>query len=57
MQLLTMSHPSFRALLGLEPLTLEMMTLVTAAVSLTWGAVEAYSRLALSARHMRQEAT
>ncbi|HEX5085708.1 MAG TPA: HAD-IC family P-type ATPase [Blastocatellia bacterium] len=58
LQLLTVSLPSLRTLLGLEPLTPEMMTLVTAAVLLTWGVAEAYSRLALSARHnQREEAT
>jgi P-type Ca2+ transporter type 2C len=57
LQLLTVSLPSLRTLLGLEPLTLEMMTLVTAAVSLTWGVAEAYSRLALSAHHHQEEAT
>jgi Ca2+-transporting ATPase len=54
LQLLTVLLPSLRTLLGLEPLTLEMMTLVTAAVSLTWGGAEAYSRLALSAHHHHQ---
>ena len=36
-----------------------MITLVTAAVSLTWGVAEAYSRLALSAHnhHVQEEAT
>ncbi|MBO0726222.1 MAG: cation-transporting P-type ATPase [Blastocatellia bacterium] len=51
LQLLTVLLPSLRALLGLEPLTLEILTLVTAAVSLTWGSAEAYSRLALSTHH------
>src|SRR5262249_17018105 len=59
LQMLTVTLPSLRALLGLEPLTLAMLALVTASVSLTWGAAEAYSRLALSAHynHMQEEAT
>jgi hypothetical protein len=57
LQLLTVLLPSLRTMLGLEPLTLEMLTLVSAAVSLTWGAAEAYSRLALSAHHIQEEAT
>jgi P-type Ca2+ transporter type 2C len=50
-QLLTVLLPGLRKLLGLEPLTLEMLTLVSAAVLLTWGMAEAYSRLALAAHH------
>jgi len=42
--------------LGLEPLTLELLTLVSAAVLLTWGAAEAYSRLASPARSARETA-
>jgi hypothetical protein len=58
-QLLTVLLPGARALLGLEPLTIEMLTLVTAAVLLTWGVAEAYSRIALSAHnyHAKEEAT
>jgi hypothetical protein len=50
-QLLTVLLPGLRALLGLEPLTLEMLTLVSAAVLLTWGMAEAYSRFALATHH------
>jgi Ca2+-transporting ATPase len=57
LQLLTVLLPSLRTLLGLEPLTLELLTLVLAAVLVTWGAAEAYSRLALSAHHIQEEAT
>jgi Ca2+-transporting ATPase len=56
LQLLTVLLPSLRTLLGLEPLTLEMFTLVSAAVLMTWGAAEAYSRLALSAHRFKEEA-
>jgi hypothetical protein len=55
LQLLTVLLPSLRTLLGLEPLTLELLTLVSAAVLLTWGAAEAYSRIAQVAHHMRKE--
>jgi Ca2+-transporting ATPase len=51
LQLLTVLLPSLRTLLGLEPLTLEMAMLVSTAVLLTWGAAEAYTRVALSNRH------
>ncbi|HKQ73775.1 MAG TPA: cation-transporting P-type ATPase [Blastocatellia bacterium] len=44
LQLLTVLLPSLRALLGLEPLTLELFILVSVAVLLTWGAAEAYTR-------------
>src|SRR5262245_25581050 len=47
-QLLTVLLPGFRKLLGLEPLTLEMLALVSAAVLLTWGIADAYSRFALA---------
>jgi hypothetical protein len=57
LQLLTVLLPSLRALLRLEPLTLEILTLVSAAVLMTWGAAEAYSRLALSAHRIQEEAT
>jgi hypothetical protein len=57
LQLLTVLLPGLRTLLGLEPLTLELLTLVSAAVLLTWGAAEAYSRLALSAHRIQEEAT
>jgi hypothetical protein len=46
-----------RALLGLEPLTLELLMLVSAAVLLTWGAAEAYTRIMQAAHHMGEEAT
>lgn len=42
------SPDSERALLGLEPLPWELFAMVSAAVLLTWGAAEGYSRLALS---------
>ena len=54
-QLLTVLLPSLRTLLGLEPLTLEVFTLVSAAVLMTWGSAEAYSRLALSAHRFMEE--
>jgi P-type Ca2+ transporter type 2C len=57
LQLLTVLLPSLRTLLGLEPLTFEQLTLVSAAVLLTWGAAEAYSRIAQAARHMREAVT
>jgi hypothetical protein len=34
-----------------------LLTLASAAVLLTWGAAEAYSRIAHVAHHMREEAT
>jgi hypothetical protein len=52
-QLLTVLLPGLRKLLGLEPLTWEMLTLVSAAALLTWGMAEAYSRFAL-ATHQAQ---
>ncbi|MCI0391434.1 MAG: cation-translocating P-type ATPase [Acidobacteria bacterium] len=51
LQLLTVLLPGLRRLLGLEPLTLEMLTMVSAAVLMTWGVAEAYSRIALAAHH------
>jgi Ca2+-transporting ATPase len=57
LQLLTVLVPSLRTLLGLEPLTLELLTLASAATLLTWGAAEAYTRFAQVAHHMREEAT
>jgi Ca2+-transporting ATPase len=59
LQLMTVLFPALRALLGLEPLTLEMLILVTTAILLTWGVAEAYSRIALSAHthHVRREIT
>jgi Ca2+-transporting ATPase len=48
LQLLTVLLPSLRTLLGLEPPTIEMMTLVSTAVLLTWGSAELFSRLAAS---------
>ena len=56
LQLLTVLLPGLRRLLGLEPLTPEMLTLVSAAVVLTWGAAEFYSRVALSAHHAQERA-
>jgi Ca2+-transporting ATPase len=53
-QLLTVLVPGLRTLLGLEPLTAELLMMVSAAVLLTWGVAEAYSRIALSA-HQAQE--
>jgi P-type Ca2+ transporter type 2C len=46
LQLLTVLLAPLRALLGLEPLTPELLLLVSAAVLLTWAAAEGYSRLA-----------
>jgi P-type Ca2+ transporter type 2C len=46
-QLLTVLLPGLRKLLGLEPLTLELLTVVSAAVLLTWSVAEAYSRVAV----------
>ena len=57
LQLLTVLLPGLRALLGLEPLPRELFVIVSAAVLLTWGAAEAYSRTAQPSRHMREEAT
>jgi Ca2+-transporting ATPase len=42
LQLLTVLLPPLRTLLGLEPLTLELGTLVAAAVLLTWGGAELF---------------
>jgi P-type Ca2+ transporter type 2C len=47
-QLATVLLPGPRTLLGLEPLTMQMLAMVTAAVLLTWGAAEAFSRVALA---------
>ena len=49
LQLLTVLIPGLLTLLGLEPLTLELLALVSAAALLTWGAAEAYSRIAQAA--------
>ena len=57
LQMLTVLLPGLRTLLGLKPLTLEMLTLVSAAVLLTWGAAEAYSRIALSAHQCAGESS
>jgi P-type Ca2+ transporter type 2C len=57
LQLLTVLLPGLRTLLGLESLTVELFTLVSAAVLLTWGAAETYSRIAQATHHMREEAT
>jgi len=54
-QLLTVLVPGFRKLLGLEPLTLEMLTLVSAAVLLTWGIADAYSRFALAMNNPKRK--
>ncbi len=43
LQLLTVLLPGLRTLLGLEPLTLEMLMVVTSAVLLTWGGAELFS--------------
>jgi Ca2+-transporting ATPase len=53
-QLLTVLLPGLRLLLGLEPLTLELLSLVSAAVLLTWGGAEAYSRMALLAHEAKE---
>ena len=49
LQLLTVLLPGLRTLLGLEPLTLEMLMLVSTTVLTTWGAAEIYSRAGLAA--------
>jgi hypothetical protein len=56
LQLLTVMIPGLRTLLGLEPLTPQLLTLVSAAVLLTWGAAEAYSRIAQATHHVRPQA-
>jgi Ca2+-transporting ATPase len=48
LQLLTALLPGLRSLLGLEPLTVGLLMLVSGAVLLTWGAAESYSRVAAS---------
>lgn len=53
LQLLTVLTPGLRRLLGLEPLSMQLLMMVSAAVLLTWGIAEVWSRLALSA-HQRQ---
>jgi len=55
LQMLTVLIPGLITLLGLEPLTLELLALVSAAVLLTWGGAEAYSRIAQAAHHAREE--
>ena len=55
LQLLTVLWPGLRTLLGLEPLTLELLAVVAVAVLLTWGAVEAYSRFVFSAQLPRKK--
>jgi len=50
------SLPGLRTPLGLELLTLELLTLVSAAVLMPLGVAEAYSRLALSYHRIREEA-
>src|SRR5262245_21319988 len=52
-QLLALSLPGLRAMLGLEPLPLELFTIVSAAALLTWGAAEGYSRLAQPAHRIQ----
>ncbi len=56
-QMLTVLVPGLRLLLGLEPPTLELLTVVSAAVLLTWGAAEAYSRIALLAHKAKERTT
>jgi Cation transporting ATPase, C-terminus len=56
LQLLAVMIPGLRTLLGLEPLTPELLALVSAAVLLTWGAAEAYSRIAQAAPQTRPQA-
>ncbi|HSO73414.1 MAG TPA: cation transporting ATPase C-terminal domain-containing protein, partial [Blastocatellia bacterium] len=56
-QLLTVLLPGLRLLLGLEPPTLELLTLVSAAVLLTWGGAEAYSRIALVSHKAKERTT
>ena len=56
LQLLTVLLPGLRILLGLQPLTLPMLTLVAAVVLLTWGAAELYCRVAFAARHKSEKA-
>src|SRR5262249_61053703 len=56
LQLLTVMIPGLRTLLGLEPLTPELLALVSTAVLLTWGAAEAYSRIAQAAHQARPQA-
>lgn len=48
LQLATVLLPGLRIMLGLEKLTLPMLSVVTVAVLLTWGAAEMYSRSAHS---------
>jgi Ca2+-transporting ATPase len=48
LQLLTALLPGLRKLLGLEPLTLEILSIVSASVLLTWGMAEAYIRWQVS---------
>jgi Ca2+-transporting ATPase len=55
LQMLAVLLPGLRTLLGLEPLTLELFTLVAAAVLLTWGAAEVYTRGALLAHHAQEK--
>jgi hypothetical protein len=54
LQLLTAVLPGLRKLLRLEPLTLEILILVSASVLLAWCAAEAYSRIALSTHQAKQ---
>lgn len=55
LQLLTVLVPGLRLLLGLQPLSLELLTIVSAAVLLTWGIAEIYSRFALVSQSNRRD--
>jgi len=56
LQLMTVLLPSLRTVLGLEALTLELLTVVVLAVLMTWVAADGYSRLALSGHLARESA-
>lgn len=45
LQFSTVLLPGLRVLLGLQPLTSQMLMIVTAAILLTWGTAEAYCRV------------
>lgn len=57
LQLLTVLLPSLRTLLGLQPLTWELLALVTGAILLTWGAAETFSRITASAHTTAKRAS
>jgi Ca2+-transporting ATPase len=57
LQLFMVTLPGGRALLGLEPLTLSLLGIVSAAALLTWGAAEAYSRYAASTHFARERSS